>query len=326
MKTKVNPALLGAFLVLGTTLLVASLIVFGSGRLFRKPVQFVIVFPESVNGLSEGAPVKFKGVAVGQVTRLAIGVGTNGLPANIQIYSQINRDQWQDRSGDERLEADLFSIPLLVKRGLRASIEIESFVTGQLYVSLDMLPDAEPAELVLSRAGCPEVPVQTAGLKEFLNSLQELNVGSLATKADNILGRLETILGQIEMERLNRELVGTLSAARSLLEDPSTTNLVASLQSALDETRGLAADLRERAGPLSERLGTASEKATASLEEIEGLAADLRRLTAPDSPTVVGLQQALQDLSRAVNSLRLLADSLNRNPSAILTGRQFTSP
>lgn len=326
MKTRVNPALLGAFLVLGTALVLTSLAVLGAGRLFRQPIDFVMVFPESVNGLSEGAPVKFKGVPIGQVRRLLIGVDTNNQPTNVQIYGQINPAQLLDRAGRARQGPDAFPVRLLVKRGLRATVELESFVTGQLYVSLDIIPDATPPVFMLSDAECPEIPVQTAGLKEFLRSLEQINVPALTAKADAILARLGEILEQVEMDRLNRELIDTFAAANSLLRDPNTARLIASLSTAADEARALAVDLRERLGPLGERLTQTTDRAALTLAELEALAHDLRLLTAPDSPTVLDLQTALRDLSRAVHSFRLLAESLNRNPNALLTGRQSVTP
>ncbi len=326
MKTKVNPTLLGAFLLLGVALFLASLVVLGAGRLFRQPIDFVMVFPESVNGLSEGAPVKFKGVPIGQVRRLLIGVDSANKPVNVQIYGQINPSQLLDRAGRARQGPDAFPIVLLVKRGLRATVELESFVTGQLYVSLDMISDADPPVFLLPDAECPEIPVQTAGLKEFLRSLEQLNVPSLATKADSILGRLSEILEQVEMDRLNQEIIETFAAVNSLLRDPATVRLVASASGAADEARALAVELRERLGPLGDHLTQTSERATITLAELEALASGLRQLTAPDSATVLDLQAALRDLSRAVHSFRLLADSLNRNPNALLTGRRPSTP
>lgn len=326
MRTKVNPTVLGAFLVAGTTLLVASLVVFGSGRLFGQPIRFVMVFPDSVNGLTAGAPVKFKGVPVGEVEQLTIGINTNGQPGNIQVYAAIMPDRLRDRTGSGRLEGDTFYLPELVMRGLRARLELESFVTGQLYISLDMVPGAHPTKGVLANPTCPEVPVETAGLQEFLYSLQEVNVGSLATKADEILLKLDKILGDVQMDRWNDELLKSLRAVQTVLGAPGSTNLLPELSRASTELSRLAADLRTQLPTLTGSLTNTAAAADSALARLETLSANLDHLTAPDSTLLLNLHDLLAEASRTAHSLRLLSDSLQRTPQALITGRQTTSP
>ena len=64
---RASPTLVGAFVLGALALALGGLAVFGSGKLFRRTEQFVAVFSGSVNGLSVGAPVKFRGVQVGSV-------------------------------------------------------------------------------------------------------------------------------------------------------------------------------------------------------------------------------------------------------------------
>jgi paraquat-inducible protein B len=68
MGRKANPTVIGAFIVGAVVLIVAALMVFGSGTLFTRKHAFVLYFDGSVNGLNVGAPVKFRGVKVGAVT------------------------------------------------------------------------------------------------------------------------------------------------------------------------------------------------------------------------------------------------------------------
>ncbi|MCB1127018.1 MAG: MCE family protein [Verrucomicrobiae bacterium] len=326
MRTKANPTVLGAFLVAGTLLLIASLLVFGSGRWFTKPIRFVMVFPDSVNGLTAGSAVKFKGVPVGEVQELMIGISTNGQPGNIQVYAEILPDRLRDRTGAGRIEADTLYLPELVMRGLRARLELESFVTGQLYISLDMVPDAEPVKGILANPTCPEIPVETAGLQEFLNSLQEINVGSLATKADDILAKLDTILGSVEMDRWNQEILKSLQAVQNVLGAPGATNLLPELSRTSAELTRLATSLRTNLPALTGSVTNTAAAADSALGRLELLTANLDHLTAPDSDLLLNLQELLTEVARAAHSLRLLSESLQRTPQALITGRQPTSP
>jgi len=73
MGKKINPATVGAFVLGAVGLILAAIVVFGSGHLFRKTHEFVIYFGGDINGLRVGAPVKFKGVEIGRSARFACG-------------------------------------------------------------------------------------------------------------------------------------------------------------------------------------------------------------------------------------------------------------
>ena len=62
MNNRVSPALIGSFVVSGIVLVVAAVIVFGSGRVFQQRESFVAFFPGSVNGLTVGSNVSFRGL------------------------------------------------------------------------------------------------------------------------------------------------------------------------------------------------------------------------------------------------------------------------
>ena len=72
MAKQANRMMIGGFVVLAVILMAASLVVFGSGKFFQKTNKYVLYFDESVTGLSVGAPVLFKGVPVGSVTKIIL--------------------------------------------------------------------------------------------------------------------------------------------------------------------------------------------------------------------------------------------------------------
>ena len=69
MGKRLNPAAVGVFVLGALALTVMAVVLFGSGKLFRKTHEFVIYFGGDVSGLRVGAPVKFKGVEIGQVNQ-----------------------------------------------------------------------------------------------------------------------------------------------------------------------------------------------------------------------------------------------------------------
>ena len=72
MAKQANRMMIGGFVVLAVAILAASLVVFGSGKFFKKTNKYVLFFDESIKGLNVGAPVLFQGVPVGSVTNIVI--------------------------------------------------------------------------------------------------------------------------------------------------------------------------------------------------------------------------------------------------------------
>ena len=87
MGKRINPATVGAFVLGALGLILAAVVVFGSGNLFRKTHEFVIYFAGDINGLRVGAPVKFKGVEIGQVSRI-----------QLRLEQEVNRHNGQLRA------------------------------------------------------------------------------------------------------------------------------------------------------------------------------------------------------------------------------------
>jgi paraquat-inducible protein B len=75
MGKRVRPALVGAFVLGGLALAVLTIVLIGSGRWFQEKTELVLYFSSDVNGLRIGAPVKFRGVEIGAVTRIMLNLG-----------------------------------------------------------------------------------------------------------------------------------------------------------------------------------------------------------------------------------------------------------
>ena len=76
MSKKANPTIIGVFVIGALILVVAGTLTFGSGKLFSEKRPYVLFFDEPINGLSVGAPVKFRGVTIGAVTDIKLRLVT----------------------------------------------------------------------------------------------------------------------------------------------------------------------------------------------------------------------------------------------------------
>ena len=140
MSTKVSPTLIGAFVIGAVGLLIVAVIAFGSGRLFRQTRDFVLYFDNSVNGLRVGAPVKFKGVEVGSVKDIRLQLEKGAEVNKIPVIIEIDLEKLTLRGATPEIAVDREAFHKAVVDGFRGQLEMESLVTGVLYVGLDFFP------------------------------------------------------------------------------------------------------------------------------------------------------------------------------------------
>ncbi len=90
MAKRPNPTVIGAFILGGLLLVVAAVAIWGSGRLFERRYRYVCYFAGSVNGLKVGAPVKYRGVVIGQVVGMRIRFQQAPDDSRIPIFVEMS--------------------------------------------------------------------------------------------------------------------------------------------------------------------------------------------------------------------------------------------
>jgi paraquat-inducible protein B len=138
MSARANPTAIGIFVTGATALAVLALLVFGSGRIFRRQETFIIYFNESVNNLSDGSPVKFKGVQIGQVRRITLRYNQATDSSSVPVLIDIDLSRLRNNLGVEINLADEQVFDEQVRLGLRAKLQMQSLLTGLLYIDLDI--------------------------------------------------------------------------------------------------------------------------------------------------------------------------------------------
>src|SRR6516164_1635622 len=179
MSKRVSPRVIGAFVVVSFAILVVALIVVGSGRMFTRPVRFICMFQGSLNGLKVGAAVKVRGVQIGTVEAIELGLlpsqgrmrpGIKGL--RLPVIVDIDRSQLLARGATgEALETAGFEE--WAKRGMRAQLATESLLTGLLYIDLDLHAGAQ-MNLALEPGGpYREIPTVQTNLERLQERLMD---------------------------------------------------------------------------------------------------------------------------------------------------------
>jgi paraquat-inducible protein B len=140
MAKKVSKTLIGGFVVGAVALIVAGVLVFGSGKFLQESYRYVLFFPGSLKGLSVGAPVLFQGVKVGSVIDITIEADADAQTSQIPVTMEVLPKKFKVVRGKRRSDP-YESLAILIERGLRAQLQQQSFVTGQLMIGLDFYPD-----------------------------------------------------------------------------------------------------------------------------------------------------------------------------------------
>ena len=254
---------------------------------FTPDHRILLFFDQSVRGLSPGAPVEFRGIPLGRVVEISFKhspVGDSRVPVLIEIDTDTLSKALEDIKDQGQVLAES------VRRGLRARLSTGSLLTGALYIDLDFLPAADPAELV--RIGDFDViPTESSGLallqdkvNAILSKLEALPLESTLAKfgnaADEIAVTVKDVRGTLD------EAEAMLAEAKKLLASENTQNLTAELEATLKEIRG----------------------------SVESLG--------PDGAVQGDLSRTLDELRSALRSFKTLSDSIEEKPNSLLFGRE----
>jgi paraquat-inducible protein B len=322
MSTKANPTSIGLFIVAGLALGVAGLLLFGSSRLFTRTLRCVAYFDNSLNGLNEGAPVKYRGVTIGSVERVMIrfnqATNDTAMPVIIEIRDDLIRKRWVGPQPFRNLD-DLNDE---VRRGLRASLEIESLVTGILYVSLDLLHDPLPPVYHQLEPTHQEIPTRPTDIQELMRNLTRLDIAGLSEKLSLLITRIDTTVDRLNLSEISNGMTNLMASLNRVVTSPDLTNSLAGLKSTLDQYRLLAQTVQDRVDPLADSLTNSLAEASEALIQIQTGVRTLSGLLAPDSSLRNDLTLALEQLAGAAQSISALADFLQHHPNALITGRQ----
>jgi len=311
--------LIGAFVVGAMALAAVGITVFGSGKFFRKQLTFVMFFEGSITGLSIGSPVEVRGVRVGQVTKIAAVFDPKDLSIAIPVYIEVDpKSLIVSGSEDARsvLSGQRLHEPLLAK-GLKAQLDIQSFVTGQLYIKLDFYPD-RPTRLLGLDARYPEIPTIPSLQEQILQTLQKLPEKIIAV-ADGIEQLVKSPAAQEGLRDLDgliqsiaREIKPLMASFRATSDTARSTFVQAEKTLAMREGRSA-----EMAASFTD----AMKKAGASLDQMRSTLGSYQKVAAHSENVGYDLTRTLGELDSAARSVRSLADYLERHPKAVLKGK-----
>jgi paraquat-inducible protein B len=309
--------------------------------------------------LNIGAPVEFEGVKIGSVTDIQLQFLTANLELRIPVFIQFEPGRIS-QFGAHVDPKQRFLKPL-VERGLRAQLEMQSIVTGQLIVQLGFHPDT-PIRLV-GDGKIPEIPTVPTAMQELtqsvthaLTELRHLPLPQLINHLVDTAQGLNTIVHSPEVKSLMQSLSATAQVAERSLHgvDQQTGEVAARLNHTLDAATALLRDGQQllrrvdtQVLPMSDGLQKTLDALRSTMKDSQQLlrhvdtrvtpmADNLMETSTRLRATIVRLQQVvdgdvvrvlqdtnktLQEFSGTARSIRLLADYLERNPDSLVYGK-----
>lgn len=254
---------------------------------FTPDHRCLVFFDQSVRGLSPGAPVEFRGIPLGRVVEISFEhspVGDSRVPVIIEIDTETLSKAVEDIKDQGQILGES------VRRGLRATLSTASLLTGALYVDLDFLPTASPAELS-QVDGIDVIPTESSGLAR------------LQDKVNAILTKLEALPLEGTLTKFGSaadEIALTVKDLRGTLDEADATLAEARKILASEDTQGLAAEL-----------GETLRQVRSSVESL-----------GPEGAVQGDLGRTLDELRAALRSFKTLSDTIEEKPNSLLFGRE----
>ncbi len=321
-----NPVMIGAFVLTAVAITVISIMLLGGAKLFEQKDMFVSYFSETTNGLDIGAPVKYKGVKVGKVEDIRLRIYNHDLrDSTVKVIYSIDINALRRKTGNTNLPLQNASeiTERQIREGLRAKLNYQSIVTGMLYIELDYLAEANQAYTTHSDefSEYKEIPVALSGLSEMgktfekvLNNIAQIDFSQIAQNANKLLLDVDNQVMSLDVKQINEKAIITLNNLNKVLEDPKITHSIENLDKLLADTRKLVADVDVAVGDVSKSVNKLADGADEVMENVNSI-------IAPQSPFRYELAMLLKQLSESLSSFKNLAEFIERNPNAFITGK-----
>jgi paraquat-inducible protein B len=308
-KKKRSAKMIGTFVVGGIVLFLAGLVAFSTSNLFSRQAKFVMYFDSSLKGLDIGSPVSFRGVQIGHVVNIVMEIDRERKRVLTPVYVVIDLEKFTSKGLSNQISL-LTEPPIkrMVEKGLRAQLQSQSLITGQMNIELEFRPSFSARYVQEAEGGIDEIP-------------------TIPSQFDRVQGALESALEslrKLELQKLADTTVGTMETAHAAAYEFYTLMhkinsridpILANVDGASSESQKALLELQKTL----QELNKATDKASAMFMAVD-------KEVATVAPTINkgadNARTAFDEVGAAMRALRGLAEYLERNPDALLTGKQ----
>jgi paraquat-inducible protein B len=327
MSKQASKTLIGAFVLGALVLVVAGVVVFGSGKFFRKVTNDVMFFEGSVKGLQLGAPVMFRGVQIGHVTNIVLEFNAKDLTAFIPVYTEIYPQKIVPLGGGR--DYDQRYLQTLIEKGLRAQLQLQSFVTGQLMVNLDFYPNT-PIRLVGLEKKYHEIPTIPSNLEKLTKTFEELPLKEIADRLNETLAGINRLVNSRDLQASIGSLNQLLKNSDALVKhlNIEVGPLASDIRGTTDAARAAFVQAEKTLrfdegapGQIASSIRETLLSAQATLKETRIAVQNINGITVQNANLGYEVGRTLEQITELSRSIRVLADYLERHPEALLRGK-----
>ncbi len=333
MSKQANPTVIGAFVVGATILAALGTALFGGSEFFKERFAFVAYFEEQTKGLKVGSNVVANGVRVGYVSEIALLIDEATYETLTRVTLEILPDAYVPVRNGEPLASDeermLNYQELVDDAGLRAQLEIESFITGQLLVKLDHRPNTIAVMRGVNPPH-PEIPTIPSDIQEILDRIQNWAMDvrdsvDLSVLSNNLNDALRNFADLAGSEDLRESLDGLNRLVNQLQTRSVATNAnytladvgmaAEAISEVLENTDASVTEIAQNLEPILIYLQSTIEEANRTL-------ALTNRQLRGDTEELYQIQATFREVEKAAQAMREFFDYMERNPEAFLKGKR----
>jgi paraquat-inducible protein B len=271
-----------------------------------------------------GAPVTFRGVEVGTVTNIAIRANVENLTTRIPVIVEIDPASIESTGGHL---GEQFS--RLIKRGLRARLELQSMVTGQLQIELDFMPDTK-ARLMGGKTKYGEIPTVPSTMSKFAKELEQIPIQEIGHRVSAVLAGIQKFMDNPALGQSVQNLNQTILDLQKLVKGVSrhVDPFLGSATAAIGHADELVLNVNRQIEPLAadvkkttDAVTGAADAARPAIKEVGKAFANIAALTGKGSEERRQLDRTLKALQAAARSIKIWAEYLERHPEALIRGK-----
>jgi ABC-type transporter Mla subunit MlaD len=343
MSLRANYFKLGVFVIGAVVAGAILLVVIGSGRWFQPRITIETYFNESVQGLDIGSKVKYRGVVIGEVTRISFTYVQYQLdkPMKDRLRYVLVQAQLQPKLlGGRAAAGDIASVEsatLEAERGLRARLAPQG-ITGTSYLEIDYVEPPTPILPIDWSPENPYIPSTPSTVLQFVNAASEiidrlhkldiegtvanfnamlitfndgvanLDTKSLSKRADRTLAKMESALDGLQAKKVSNEATQLLAEMRQTNAELRKTLSSPGLQKLPDEANAAIASVRQL---------VSDPKLAKSIADLERITGRMNRLFGAGE---ADLGTTIENLRQITDNLRDLTEETKRYPANVIFG------
>ncbi len=289
--------LIGAFLIGALIIVAIASALFFGGSLGKTKSRALMVFRGNVTGLEVGTPVQFRGMKIGEVKRVRTIYNPTDRQVLFPVYAEFTGTievPGYEKSSDAPGVRDAW-LSGMVQRGLRASLQTKSFVTGQQMIMLDFEENKEPV-FARIEPDLLEIPTTLSPSESIVETFKELPVREIVVESRQVIGNINRLMVDAQgnpgpLPQLLKQL-NTLTQSVNTRVPLLSNELVATTK----ETRETLAGAREALAQFAQASSKISTRVDGVGTAFEGGARDFNQLTQR-------VQQSLAVFDRALTKV-----------------------